>query len=63
MKSPKKTKIMVGVKVNAPVVKVRKLWTDPNHIINWNNASSDWYTPKAENDLRTGGRFLFCQQP
>ena len=24
----------------------------------WNNASDDWHTPKAENDLRTGGKFL-----
>ena len=24
----------------------------------WNNASPDWHTPRAENDLRVGGRFL-----
>ena len=24
----------------------------------WNNASDDRHTPRAENDLRTGGRFL-----
>ncbi len=27
------------------------------HIIHWNNASDDWHTPKAENDLREGGTF------
>ena len=58
MKSPEKTKITVRAKVIAPVEKVWKLWTDPEHIIQWNNASSDWHTPKAENDLRAGGRFL-----
>lgn len=24
----------------------------------WNNASDDWHTPHAENDLRVGGKFL-----
>jgi uncharacterized protein YndB with AHSA1/START domain len=24
----------------------------------WNNASPDWHTPKAENDLRKGGKFV-----
>jgi uncharacterized protein YndB with AHSA1/START domain len=23
----------------------------------WNSASPDWHTPRAENDLRTGGKF------
>lgn len=26
--------------------------------MNWNNASDDWHTPHAENDLRKGGKFL-----
>ena len=25
----------------------------------WNNASDDWHTPRAENDLRAGGKFLY----
>lgn len=24
----------------------------------WNSASPDWHTPRAENDVRTGGKFL-----
>jgi uncharacterized protein YndB with AHSA1/START domain len=58
MPTPDKTVITVKAIVNAPVEKVWKLWTDPTHIIKWNNASADWHTPKAENDLRTGGKFL-----
>ncbi|MCJ7446888.1 MAG: SRPBCC domain-containing protein [Bacteroidales bacterium] len=58
MTSIKKTIITVEATVHVPVEKVWKLWTDPKHIIHWNNASSDWHTPKAENDLRAGGRFL-----
>jgi uncharacterized protein YndB with AHSA1/START domain len=32
-------------------------WINPLHITKWNNASPDWHTPKAENDVRTGGTF------
>jgi uncharacterized protein YndB with AHSA1/START domain len=51
--------ITVKATVEAPIEKVWKLWTDPVHIIQWNNASDDWHTPRAENDLRTGGSFLY----
>ena len=52
-----KTIITVETTVNAPVEKVWKYWTEPRHIIRWNNASADWCTTKAENDLREGGSF------
>jgi uncharacterized protein YndB with AHSA1/START domain len=52
-----KTMITVKATINAPVEKVWTLWTEPQHIMRWNNASDDWHTPKAENDLRVGGRF------
>lgn len=51
------TKITVETTVNAPVEKVWKLWSAPEHITKWNTASDDWYTPRAENDLRPGGKF------
>src|SRR4030042_3682805 len=50
--------ITVRAIIDAPVKKVWEFWTDPTHIIHWNNASDDWHTPRAENDLRVGGRFL-----
>lgn len=50
--------ITVENTVNAPVEKVWKLWTAPEHITKWNNASEDWHTTRAENDLRVGGKFL-----
>jgi len=28
-------------------------------VTQWNNASDDWYTPFAENDVRPGGKFTF----
>lgn len=51
--------ITISVTVSLPVEKVWELWTNPDHIIHWNNASEDWHTPSAENDLTVGGRFLF----
>ncbi len=53
-----RTKITVETAVNVPVDKVWTYWTDPKHIMNWNNASEDWHTPFSENDLRIGGKFL-----
>jgi len=51
---------MITVKaiINAPVEKVWNFWTNPAHITRWNNASDDWHTPRAENDVREGGKFL-----
>ncbi len=49
--------ITVSVNVESPVSKVWKYWTSPEHIEQWNNASDDWHTPHAENDLRAGGKF------
>ena len=51
--------ITVSVNVETPVSKVWKYWTSPEHIMQWNNASDDWHTPRAENDLRAGGKFLY----
>lgn len=51
-------RITIQATVNAPISEVWKYWTDPRHIVNWNNASEDWHTPTSENDLRVGGKFL-----
>lgn len=53
------TKIRVTTKVNAPVEKVWEVWTKPEHITKWNQASDDWHTPFAENDLSVGGKFIY----
>lgn len=58
MTAADKTTIRVETTINVPVEKVWKLWTEAEHITQWNNASDDWHTPIAENDLRTGGKFL-----
>jgi len=58
METPTKTSITIESVVNAPVEQVWKHWTGPEHIMKWNNASDDWHTTHAENDLRTGGKFM-----
>lgn len=58
MDTKDRTLITVEATINAPVDAVWEKWTNPDDIIKWNNASDDWHTPKAENDLRVGGRFL-----
>ena len=58
MATQDKTIITVENTINAPVEKVWEYWTKPEHITQWNNASDDWHTPRAENDLRAGGSFV-----
>jgi len=50
--------ITIKSTVDASIDKVWKFFTEPKHIKQWNNASEDWHTTVAENDLRAGGRFL-----
>lgn len=50
--------ITVEATIKAPIEKIWKYWTMPEHIKQWNKASDDWHTPYAENDVRTGGKFL-----
>lgn len=51
------TIVVIQTVVNAPVEKVWEYWTNPGDITRWNNASDDWHSPRAENDVRTGGKF------
>ena len=57
METATRTSITVENTINAPVEKVWAYWSAPEHITKWNNASEDWHSPRAENDLRTGGKF------
>ncbi len=50
--------ITIESTINAPIEKVWEYWTSPEHITQWSHASDDWHTPYAENDLRTGGKFV-----
>ncbi|SEV98009.1 Uncharacterized conserved protein YndB, AHSA1/START domain [Cognatiyoonia koreensis] len=49
-------KITVETTINAPVEKVWSAYTTPADITQWNFASDDWCCPRADVDLRVGGR-------
>jgi len=58
MKNKTNNIITVNARINAHVDKVWSFFTGPEHIVGWNYASDNWHTPKTENDLRVGGRFV-----
>jgi uncharacterized protein YndB with AHSA1/START domain len=59
MDTTEKTSITVSTTINAPIDKVWECWTNPKHITQWNHAIDEWHTPKAENDLRQEGKFVY----
>lgn len=56
---PNTVVLKVSAEVEVPVEKAWELFNTTEHIVNWNAASPDWHTPRANNDLRTGGSFSF----
>ena len=52
-------RISITVETTVPVLPEQawKYWTEPKHITKWNQASEDWHTPWAQNDLRAGGKY------
>lgn len=57
MKTKERTSVTVRTTVNAPVEKVWKYFSEPEHITQWAFAVDDWHAPYAENDLRKDGKF------
>ena len=51
------TKIQIEAYIMAPLNKVWTYWTEPNHITKWNFAIPEWHCPKANNELRVGGKY------
>ncbi|MCU0395057.1 MAG: SRPBCC domain-containing protein [Chitinophagaceae bacterium] len=52
-------RITITASVNAPVAQVWDAFTEPAHIVHWNQASPDWHTPQARLDLTPGGSFCY----
>jgi uncharacterized protein YndB with AHSA1/START domain len=50
--------ITIETIIAAPVEKVWAMWSEPQHIQQWNFAGDDWHCPKSVVDLRTGGSFV-----
>jgi len=51
--------IVVQTIIASSLENVWKCWTENDHIIKWNFAADDWHCPKAQNDLREGGKFVY----
>jgi uncharacterized protein YndB with AHSA1/START domain len=58
-KKNRMNQVTVKAEINASIQDVWEKWTQPAHVMQWNNASDDWHCPSAENDLREGGAFTF----
>ncbi len=52
-------RIAIEAIVNHNRSHVWRLFNEPEHITNWNFATDDWRCPRAENDLRAGGRLCY----
>jgi uncharacterized protein YndB with AHSA1/START domain len=51
--------VTIETAVAASVATAWKAWTSPDSITQWNFASADWVCPRAEIDLRPGGKFNY----
>ena len=51
--------ITVQTNIQVPIEKAWEFWSGPEHITQWNFATEEWHCPKAENDLKPGGRFVW----
>lgn len=49
--------ITVQTTVKNTIDKVWAFWNKPEHITKWAFASPEWHAPRAENDLKEGGKF------
>ena len=51
--------LTVQATIKVPLLEVWTYWTNPNHIVHWNFASTDWHCPNATNKLEVGGEFHY----
>jgi uncharacterized protein YndB with AHSA1/START domain len=51
--------IKVQTTVKAPLAEVWRAYCSADDIVQWNAASDDWHTTRAEVDLRVGGAFVY----
>ncbi len=51
-------KITVQATINKDKERVWECWHNPEHITQWNFAADSWCCPRAENDLRVGGKYM-----
>ena len=52
-------KITIKATIKAPIEKVWKYYSSPDHIVNWNFANAEWHCPVAHVDLTEGGKLSY----
>ena len=52
-------KIAVEAEIAGPLKEVWDAWVTADHITKWNFAIDEWCCPRAEIDLKDGGRFKY----
>lgn len=55
----KRINITIETSVKSSIEKVWDTWNNPKHVVNWNHASDDWFSPRAINDFKVGGKFEY----
>ncbi len=53
------TPITLSLDIEAPLARVWRCFTEPQHIRQWNFAHESWHCPRAEHDLRAEGSFNY----
>lgn len=51
--------IKIQTEIKSDIKRVWECFTLPIHVTQWNFASPEWHCPKAENDLKVGGKFNY----
>lgn len=49
--------LMISSTISAPIETVWRLWTEPQHMMQWYRSSNGWYTTHVENELMEQGHF------
>jgi len=49
--------VTIEATIAAEPEKVWLYWTEPRHITQWNFANNDWCCPRAENEVKVGGKY------
>lgn len=51
--------IKIQTEIKSEIKRVWECFNLPMHVTQWNFASPEWHCPKAENDLKVGGKFNY----
>lgn len=51
--------VTIETTIDKPTDEVWKVWTTPEHIVNWNFATPEWHCPSAEQKLKVGGNLKY----